>query len=114
MTCAGNAIIRGTTPTVEVVVDADLTGLELHLCFDAGARVVKETADMTVNVEDGKTTITAVLTQADTLSFAEGSNCEVQLRGFNADGSVAMASSIGTVPVLRIIEDGYLPPDWSE
>ena len=43
-----------------------------------------------------------------------GTNCTVQLRAYNADGSIAEASSKAQIPVLDIQEDGYLPPDWSE
>lgn len=100
---------RGTTPTLTIEVDADLTGLDIHLALDAGTLIVKETDELGIDIADGKTTITANLTQADTLAMQSGRNCEVQLRAFNSDGSIAMATTIGTVPVCRILEDGELP-----
>ena len=102
---------RGTTPTVTVTVDADLSGLEVHLALNAGTLIVKETDDLDIAVDGGMTTITANLTQADTLAMTAGSMCEVQVRAFNADGSVAMATDIGTVKVCRILEDGLLPQE---
>lgn len=100
---------RGTTPTITVEVDADLTGLDIHLALDAGTLIVKETDDLGIDIADGKTVITANLTQDDTLAMRAGANCEVQLRAFNSDGSIAMATTIGTIPVGRILEDGELP-----
>ena len=98
---------RGTTPTITVSVGADLTDLNVHLALDAGTLIVKDDPDM--EYADGVTTITAKLTQEDTLSMQAGHICSVQVRAFNADGSTAMASTIGTVPVEGILEDGELP-----
>ena len=64
MSCTDYAIVRGTTPTITVDYDGDLTGLYIHLSFNAGSLVVKDTDDLTVTVEDEVTTITAHLTQA--------------------------------------------------
>lgn len=100
---------RGTTPTLTVEVDADLTGLEVHLAFDAGQLIVKDSSSLDIEAADGKTVITANLTQEDTLAMHAGTNCEVQLRAYSADGSIAMATNIGSIPVGRILEDGELP-----
>ena len=45
---------RGTTPTLHVTVDADLTDMELYLALKTGGRplVVKRNRDMEVSVED--------------------------------------------------------------
>ena len=102
---------RGTTPTVTVTVDADLTGMDVHLALNAGTLIVKETDDLEITVDGGVTTIVANLTQADTLSMTAGSMCEVQVRAFNSDGSVAMATDIGQMKVCRILEDGELPQE---
>ena len=99
---------RGTTPTVTVTVDADLTGMDVHLAFEAGALIVKSGEDLDIETGD-TTTISTTLTQEDTLAMSAGTQCEVQVRAFNADGSIAMASTIGSIPVNRILEEGVLP-----
>lgn len=99
---------RGTTPNITVSVDADLSELDIHLAFDAGTLIVKSGDDLDVEYADGVTTVSAKLTQADTLSMTTG-HCMVQLRAFNADGSIAMATDIGTVRVDGILEEGELP-----
>ena len=104
------SIRRGTTPPVTVVVDRDLTGKNLHLSFLAGVLIVKENADLTITVEDGITTIATYLTQEETLSMSVGA-CTVQLRAFNDDGTVALATDIGAFEVERIQEDGFLPSE---
>ena len=58
---------------------------------------------------DGVTTIKATLTQEDTLAMHAGNVCRVQVRAYNGDGSIAMATDIATVPVADILEDGELP-----
>lgn len=100
---------RGTTPTVTVQVDADISALNIHLAFSAGSLVVKSGEDLTVEYADGVTTIQTTLTQEDTLAMSAATDCEVQVRAFNQDGSLAMATDIARVPVKRILEDGVLP-----
>lgn len=99
---------RGTTPTITVSIDKDLTGMGIHLAFNAGELVVKQGEDLDVEYADGATTVTATLTQEDTLKFRTGT-CQVQLRAFNGDGSQALATDIGTITVSGILEDGELP-----
>ena len=108
---------RGTTPPITVTVDADLSDLTLHLSFMQGETlIVKEGGDLTVSVEDGKTTVTTTLTQEDTLAFDDGGDCEVQIRGYKDGGIVAVATGVGVVEVKKILEEGVLPrmPDWDD
>lgn len=100
---------RGTTPTVTVQVDADISALNIHLAFAAGSLVVKSGADLDVSYADGVTTIQTTLTQEDTLAMSAATDCEIQIRAYNGDGSIAMATEIARVPVHRILEDGELP-----
>lgn len=100
---------RGTTPTVTATVDADLTGMNIYLAFKQSGRelVVKENADLVITVEDDVTTVQCPLSQADTLAFGNGT-CEVQIRATKNDGATALATSIGTVDIERILQDGVL------
>lgn len=103
---------RGTTPPVFVEICADYTGLDVHLSLTDGYTIItkkSEDGDMDVEIEDGITKLSTSLTQAETLSLKAGSMCEVQVRAFNADGSVADATSVACEPIERIIEDGELP-----
>ena len=108
---------RGTTPTITVKVNSDLSDLNVNLALDAGTLIVKTGDDLSVEVEDGVTTVSTTLTQEDTLSMTSGKDCQVQIRAYKSDGSTAMATTIGVIPVERILEEGVLPhdePDESE
>lgn len=105
---------RGTTPTITVKVNADLTDMGIHLAFRVGdcRPIVKLNDDMEITVEelDGEpvTTIVTRLTQEDTLSMRDGNKCEVQIRAIQDNGETAFATTIGTIPVKRILEEGVL------
>ena len=102
---------RGTTPTITATVNADLTGMAVHLAFKVGGSViVKQGADLTIVVdsEEETTTVSTSLTQEDTLSMRSGKECEVQIRAVQDDGAVAIATCIGTIPVKRILEEGVI------
>ena len=104
---------RGTTPTITATVNADLTGMAVHLAFRVGGSViVKQGEDLTVVVdnsgEEPTTTVSTSLTQEDTLSMRSGKECEVQIRAVQDDGAVAIATCIGSIPVKRILEEGVI------
>ena len=100
---------RGTTPTHRVVINEDVTDYNLRLAYKAGGKlVVKTGASLDVSLDDGKTIIVCTLTQRDTLGFKAGDTCEVQVRGERASGAIAFATTIGRVPVERILEDGEI------
>ena len=101
---------RGTTPTITATVDADLTGLELYLAFRQGASrpLVKSGSDLQVDVADGKTTIEVKLTQEDTLSLSDTSAVDVQLRAVKDGGAIALATTIASIEVDRILQEGVL------
>lgn len=102
---------RGTTPVITVTVDADLTGLSLHLAFSqAGCSplFVKTGDELAVTVEDDQTVIECALTQEDTLKLSAGGSVEVQVRAVADGGAVAIATDIASIPVERILQDGVL------
>lgn len=104
---------RGTTPTITATVNADLTGMSVHLAFKVGNSViVKQGADITMETEtvqsETVTHVSTALTQEDTLSMRSGKECEVQIRAVQDDGAVAIATCIGTIPVKRILEEGVI------
>ena len=108
---------RGTTPNITATVNADLTDMAIHLAFKAGCLLIVKTGDdLTVTTEEvNSKTITHVsttLTQEETLSMRVDhdatAKCEVQIRAVEANGTVALATTIGTIPVKRILEDGVI------
>lgn len=100
---------RGTTPTITVTVDADLTGFNVHLALKNGSAVyVKENEDLDISVDGDRTVVSTTLTQEETLSFKAPSNLEIQIRAEKDDGTVAIASAIGTIKVEKILEDGVI------
>ena len=100
---------RGTTPTITVKVKADLSEMNINLALNAGALIVKSGDDLTISVDHGITTVSTTLTQEDTLSMTSGQNCKVQIRAYNNDGSIAIATDIGSISVDDILEEGVLP-----
>ena len=100
---------RGTTPTITVEVDADLSGLNIRLAFKEGSKlIVKEGSDLDVSVEGEVTTVSCDFTQEDTLSWRSGHSVEVQIRAADESGYPAIATTIGSIPVERILQEGVL------
>jgi hypothetical protein len=65
-----------------------------------------ENDGLTVEVEKGTSTINVLLTQLQTLSFNSNTKCEVQIRAYK--GGSAVATSIETLDVKRILMDGVI------
>lgn len=101
---------RGTTPTFTVTVDADITAYLIYLTFkDGDYMLTKTNDDLTIAVDEGVTSIDVTLTQAETLAFKSGSTVDVQIRAVDANGATAIATTIGSVSVDRILLGGVLP-----
>ena len=100
---------RGTTPTITVTVDADITDMNIFLAFrNCGRLLVKSGDELEVSVEEGVTTITTTLTQDETLAWRAGTDVEIQVRAEKLDGTVAIATDIATLAVERILQGGVL------
>ena len=100
---------RGTTPRVTVTAPIDLTPMTVYLTFKQGsAEATLTNADFEAFAyADGKTTISASLTQEQTLAFEAGERVRVQVRAVDGDG-YALASSIASAPVTAIIREGAI------
>jgi len=100
---------RGTTPTVYVHSNIDLSEWDVEMAIKCrNITLIKDGSDITVRQEeDGSCWIYTTLTQEETLSFPTGAQAAVQLRAIK-DGS-AIASTIGEVPVEKILRDGTMP-----
>lgn len=97
---------RGTTPTLQITVTG-LSKIEiqiLHLILEQQGVVIKKT-EQDVSI-DGEV-ISATLTQEETLSLTAGMDIAMQLRVLS-EGGTAYASSIVTIPVREILEDGVI------
>lgn len=100
---------RGTTPTLAIHVDQDLSGCEVYVTLaQRGKQITKRESDFDMKVSGGATTINLTLSQAETLSFTaeRGSAVEVQVR-YVKDGR-ACATDIVSVPVTRILKEGSI------
>lgn len=98
---------RGTTPTLQVrVTGVDVSELSgIYLTIRQGdAEITKGRDD--IILESGNT-ISARLSQEDTLRFAKG-HAWVQLRA-TTKGGLALASEIKVLPVEEILKDGVIP-----
>ena len=80
---------RGTTPRVTVTAPIDLTPMTVYLTFKQGsAEATLTNADFEAFAyADGKTTISASLTQEQTLAFEAGERVRVQVRAVQSDGT---------------------------
>ena len=97
---------RGTTPTITLTLDCDLTGHTVYVTLqDGGEQLTLGNDRLTLDVADGVTTISFTLSQEETLAMPE-STAEVQVRAIK-DG-VAVASTIGRVAVSRILLEGVI------
>ena len=98
---------RGTTPIISLEVDFDFTGWELFVTFKNGMKTITiENDGLTLEVEKGTSAINVLLTQLQTLSFNSNTKCEVQIRAYK--GGSAVATSIETLDVKRILMDGVI------
>ena len=97
---------RGTTPTITLTVDADLTGHAVEVTFRRPfmepLTITNDLLYMTVN--DGVTTIMLTLTQQQTLAMH--GPVEVQVRAIK--NGVAIATDVGTIDVGRILREGVI------
>ena len=98
---------RGTTPIISLEVDFDFTDWELYVTFKNGLKSITfENDGLTIEVNDGTSTIDVLFSQLQTLSLNSNTECEVQIRAYK-DGS-AVATDIGTLDVERILLDGVI------
>ena len=98
---------RGTTPIISLEVDFDFTDWELFVTFKNGLKTITiENDGLTLEVNEGTSTVDVLLSQLQTLSFNSNTKCEVQIRAYK-DGS-AVATSIEMLDVERILMDGVI------
>lgn len=96
---------RGTTPTLTISTDIDLTeASNFYLTFKQGDRVCFEkTLDDVTITED---TVSVWLSQAETLALKDGRMVSFQIRATLGDQKVA--SNIMTSPVGEILKGGEI------
>lgn len=97
---------RGTTPAITLTVDADLTGWAVYVTLRNKCHSLTiENDRLTIEAEEGISTVVFALTQEETLAFSVGS-CEVQVRAIH--NGTAIASDIASVDVGRILLEGVI------
>lgn len=97
---------RGTTPAIVLTVDMDITAYTVYVTLkNHGSEVTLSNDSVTMELDDGKTSIAFSLTQEQTLKFGTGT-CEVQVRAIH-DGT-AIATDIKTIDVNRILKEGVI------
>ena len=96
---------RGTTPTITLTVDADISDWTLYVTFQSGSNeITLENERLETSYAQQKTTILCTLTQDETLQL--NGVCEVQVRAIKS--GTAVATDIQTVDVGRIILEGVI------
>jgi len=102
---------RGTTPTLTISV----TGLvvsdlkTIRVTFKQGNIELTKTTEQ-VSVDSENNAISVPLTQEDTLMFGSGA-VNVQIRGLLEDGVTAIASTIKSFSMDKILLDGVIEAD---
>lgn len=97
---------RGTTPAITLTVDADLTGWAVYVTLRNKCHSLTiENDRLTIEAEEGISTVVFALTQEETLAFSVGS-CEVQVRAIH--NGTAIATDIASVDVGRILLEGVI------
>ena len=105
-------IIRGTTPTItyRITSDVDLTTLsEIWLTVSDAlweAQVTYKLSKNEVTVDNEAKTISAVMSQADTLLF-RSRMVQIQIRAKDTSDK-SYATDISDVPLKRILEGGVI------
>lgn len=96
---------RGTTPTLTITTDIDLTeASNLYLTFKQGDRVCFEKTLNDVTITED--TVSVWLTQAETLVLKDGRMVSFQIRATLGDQKVA--SNVMTSPVGEILKGGEI------
>lgn len=102
-------VFRGTTPTVYIHANVDISEWDIEMTIANGneVKVVKGGDDISVRTEeDGSCYIWATLSQEETLNWRSGTEISVQLRAIK-DGT-AIASTIGSAEVNKILRNGTI------
>lgn len=99
-------VIRGTTPTVPLTVDTDLTGYTVYVTFLSDSNELTLTNERLI-IEPGEesTSIKVPLTQEETLAFPVG-NVDIQVRAIK--GAMAISTNDGSISVGRILKEGVI------
>jgi hypothetical protein len=105
-------IFRGTTPTITVTVNLDLTGYTCYLSIGRKsnqARVTAKNDQMEMSVEGNVSTLAYTLTQDQTLALSEG-EAQMQLRVI--EGDTALASEWVPVTIGGILQNGKIDDEY--
>ena len=102
-------MIKGTTPTLQFNLPIDTSTIK---AAEVMVRYVDNNKEVTIvkTLDECVTTgntITAMLTQEETLQLPAPSNVEIQLRVLTLD-DVALASVIFTTTVKRLLKEGVI------
>lgn len=102
-------MIRFTTPTLPLIVEADLTGMDIYASLSQGCiKLTKKCNDY--SVEDNQTTINLPLTQEETGKFKADEKIDIQVNWINSIGNrgATVTKTILTIENLlnEVIEYG--------
>ena len=97
---------RGTTPTNVFSTDIDLSGASaVYVTYKQNGRKVLEKTINDLIIDDKS--VTAELSQEDTLKFLASCPVEIQIRAKFPDGP-AVASEIMVADIKRVLKDGVI------
>lgn len=92
-------MIKFTSPTLNLIVDADLTNADIYVSMVQGAYEVVKT-DVSITVSEGQTRIPVTLTQEETARFKREKPIDIQVNWITPSGT-RIATDIYTTFALR-------------
>ena len=78
-------MIRYTTPTLQLIIEADLTGADVYATFRQACRELTK-QNPTATVDEGVTTLSIPFTQEETADFADNLPVSVQVNWITPGG----------------------------
>ena len=102
-----NIASRGTTPTVAVEVDQDLSEFDVYATISQGAHIVTHNKDVECTPIKTGCMVYFTLTQEETLEFSAG-RAHIQIRAVNTE-DVCVATTICEVYITDVLLDGVIP-----
>ena len=96
-------MIRYTTPTITLEVDADLSASDIYVSLVQGSKE-KVVKNPSYSVSSGKTTLTFTFTQEESASFNEFESIHLQVNWITAGGT-RNATEIATFNSFRNLLD---------
>lgn len=97
-------MIKFTSPTLNLIVDADLTNADIYVSMVQGAYEVVKT-DVSPTVSEGQTRIPVTLTQEETARFKPNKPIEIQVNWITPGGARMATDIVATYAFRNLLTE---------